>query len=87
MVYVGLSGGKYGTVTFGRQNAPLFDRFRNVYAPLTVGNYDQDRRLPGALGFRLRQHNSVKHSGESGRLNADAMCSFRGVAGGTGCTG
>ncbi|MGI4861349.1 MAG: porin [Janthinobacterium lividum] len=79
--FVGLSSKQYGTVTFGRQNTPLFDQLGNVYDPLTVGNYDQDGWLPGALGYGLRQNNSVKYNGQFGGLNVEGMYSFGGVAG------
>ena len=55
-----------------------------MYDPLTVGNYDQDGWLPGALGYGLRSNNSVKYNGQFGGLNVEAMYSFGGVAGSTG---
>lgn len=84
MAYVGLSSNQYGTVTFGRQNTPLFDMLGNIYDPLTVGNYDQDGWLPGALGYGLRENNSIKYNGQFGGLNVEGMYSFGGVAGSTG---
>jgi predicted porin len=84
MAYVGLSSNQYGALTFGRQNTPLFDQLGNVFDPLTVGNYDQDGWLPGALGYGLRQNNSVKYNGQFGGLNVIGMYSFGGVAGSTG---
>ncbi len=86
MAYVGLSSNQYGTVTLGRQNTPLFDQLGNVYDPLTVGNYDQDGWLPGALGYGLRQNNSVKYNGQFGGLNVEAMYGFGNVAGSTGAS-
>jgi hypothetical protein len=53
---------------------------------LTVGNYDQDGWLPGALGYGLRQNNSVKYNGQFGGLNVEAMYSFGGVAGSVGAS-
>ena len=86
MAYVGLSSNQYGTVTLGRQNTPLFDQLGNVYDPLTVGNYDQDGWLPGALGYGLRQNNSVKYNGQFGGLNVEAMYGFGNVASSTGAS-
>jgi predicted porin len=86
MAYVGLSSNQYGTVTLGRQNTPLFDQLGNVYDPLTVGNYDQDGWLPGALGYGLRQNNSVKYNGQFGGLNVEAMYGFGNVAGSVGAS-
>jgi predicted porin len=84
MAYVGLSDKQYGTLTFGRQNTPLFDQLGNTYDPLTVGNYDQDGWLPGALGYGLRQNNSVKYDGTFGGIEVDAMYSVGGVPGSVG---
>ena len=84
MAYVGLSSNHYGTVTLGRQNTPLFDQLGNVYDPLTVGNFDQDGWLPGALGYGLRSNNSVKYNGQFGGLNVEAMYAFGNTAGSTG---
>jgi predicted porin len=84
MAYVGLSSNQYGAVTLGRQNTPLFDQLGDVYDPLTVGNFDQDGWLPGALGYGLRENNSVKYNGQFGGLNVEGMYSFGGVAGSTG---
>ncbi|MFX1677511.1 porin [Paraburkholderia sp. A2WS-5] len=84
MAYVGLQSNQYGALTFGRQNTPLFDQLGNVYDPLTVGNFDQDGWLPGALGYGLRQNNSVKYDGHFGGLELEGMYSFGGVPGSTG---
>jgi predicted porin len=86
MAYVGLSSNQYGTVTLGRQNTPLFDQLGNVYDPLTVGNFDQDGWLPGALGYGLRQNNSVKYNGQFGGVNVEAMYGFGNVAGSVGAS-
>lgn len=82
--YVGLSSNQYGTVTLGRQNTPLFDQLGNVYDPLTVGNYDQDGWLPGALGYGLRTNNSIKYNGQFGGLNVEGMYGVGGVPGSLG---
>ncbi|WP_028212185.1 porin [Paraburkholderia mimosarum] len=84
MAYVGVSSDKYGTVTMGRQNTPLFDQLGNTFDPLTVGNFDQDGWLPGALGYGLRQNNSVKYDGTFGGLQIEGMYSFGGVPGSVG---
>ncbi|MCP1118852.1 porin [Robbsia andropogonis] len=84
MSYVGLASKQYGTLTFGRQNTPLFDQLGGAYDPLTVGNYDQDGWLPGALGYGLRANNSVKYNGTFGGLNLDGMYAFGNTAGSTG---
>lgn len=84
MAYVGISSKQYGTVTMGRQNTPLFDMLGNLYDPLTVGNYDQDGWLEGAMGYGLRANNSVKYNGTFGGLNVDAMYAFGNTAGSVG---
>jgi len=84
MAYVGLASNQYGTVTLGRQNTPLFDQLGNTFDPLTVGNYDQDGWLPGALGYGLRANNSVKYNGTFGGINVEGMYGFGNVAGSTG---
>lgn len=84
MAYVGLSSNQYGAVTLGRQNTPLFDQLGNVYDPLTVGNFDQDGWLPGALGYGLRTNNSIKYNGQFGGLNVEAMYGVGGVPGSLG---
>ncbi|HEY4801008.1 MAG TPA: porin [Paraburkholderia sp.] len=86
MAYVGVSSDKYGTVTMGRQNTPLFDQLGNTFDPLTVGNFDQDGWLPGALGYGLRENNSVKYDGKFGGLEIEGMYSFGGVPGSLGAS-
>ncbi|RQR27754.1 porin [Burkholderia sp. Bp9143] len=86
LAYVGLSSNQYGTVTLGRQNTPLFDQLGNVYDPLTVGNFDQDGWLPGALGYGLRSNNSIKYNGQFGNLNVEAMYGVGGVPGSLGAS-
>jgi predicted porin len=84
MAYVGLSSKQYGTLTFGRQNTPLFDQLGNTFDPLTVGNYDQDGFVPVAAGYGLRANNSVKYNGTFAGVNIDAMYGFGNTAGSTG---
>ena len=84
MAYVGLASSQYGTLTVGRQNTPLFDQLGNTFDPLTVGNYDQDSWLPGALGYGLRANNSVKYNGTFGGINVEGMYAFGNTAGSTG---
>ncbi|MEC5407451.1 porin [Paraburkholderia sp. MPAMCS5] len=86
LAYVGLSSNRYGTVTAGRQNTPLFDQLGSVYDPLTVGNYDQDGWLPGALGYGLRSNNAIKYNGQFGGLNVEAMYGVGGVPGSLGAS-
>lgn len=82
--YVGVSSDNYGTVTLGRQNTPLFDQLGDVFDPLTVGNFDQDSWVPGALGYGLRSNNSVKYDGKFGGLTVKAMYAFGGIPGSIG---
>jgi len=84
MAYVGIQSNQYGAITAGRQNTPLFDQLGNVFDPLTVGNFDQDGWLPGALGYGLRQNNSVKYDGKFGGFELEGMYSFGGVPGSVG---
>lgn len=84
MAYVGIQSQQYGTVTLGRQNTPLFDQLGNVFDPLTVGNFDQDGWLPGALGYGLRENSSVKYDGKFAGVELDAMYAFGGVPGSIG---
>lgn len=86
LAYVGLSSNRYGAVTVGRQNTPLFDQLGDVYDPLTVGNYDQDGWLPGALGYGLRSNNAIKYNGQFGGLNVEGMYSVGGVPGSLGAS-
>jgi predicted porin len=48
--YVGLSSNKFGTLTFGRQYAPLYDTMGDVFDPLTVGDYWQDSWVWNGIG-------------------------------------
>jgi predicted porin len=83
MAYVGLQS-QYGAVTLGLQNSPLFDQLGNVFDPLTVGNYDQNSWLPGALGYGLRFSNSVKYDGKFAGLEVEGMYAFGGQPGSVG---
>lgn len=84
MAYVGLSNARYGSLTFGLQNTPLFDQLGDVYDPLTVGNYNQTEWMPVSLGAGLRNSNSVKYNGKFGGLNIEGMYAFGGVPGSVG---
>lgn len=84
MAYVGLSSNRYGSLTFGLQNTPLFDQLGDVYDPLTVGNYNQTEWMPVALSAGLRNGNSVKYNGKFGGLNVEGMYAFGGVPGSVG---
>lgn len=81
MAYVGLSSSRYGVLTFGLQNTPLFDQLGDIYDPLTVGNYNQTEWLPVALSAGLRNSNSVKYNGKFAGLNVEGMYAFGGVPG------
>lgn len=86
MAYVGLSSNRYGTLTVGLQNTPLFDQLGDVYDPLTVGNYNQTEWMPVALSSGLRSSNSVKYNGKFGGLNVEGMYAFGGVPGSLGAS-
>ncbi|WP_407945283.1 porin [Paraburkholderia antibiotica] len=73
--YVGLSS-RYGTLTLGRQKSPLFDLLGDTYDPLTVGNYNENSWLLGALGAGLYGDNAVKYTGTFNGLTVAAMYSF-----------
>ncbi|WP_454739264.1 porin [Cupriavidus necator] len=70
--WVGLQHGTYGTLSFGRQYAAIYDAFSNFtpmgYAPL----YEPSTYLLG--GFR--QDNTIKYAGKFGPLSAYAHYSF-----------
>lgn len=69
---VGLQHGTYGTLSFGRQYAAIYDAFSNFtplgYAPL----YEPSTYLLGSF----RQDNTIKYSGTFGPLSAYAHYSF-----------
>ena len=73
--YVGL-GTPFGTLTFGRQNTPLFDKLVSAYDPLTYANYPENSWLPFALGAGLSADNAIKYSGQLGGLDVGAIYSF-----------
>ncbi len=72
---VGLSG-EFGTVTLGRQDTPLFDKLVTTYDPLTYANYPENSWLPWALEAGLAADNSIRYTGQFGRLFVGAMYSF-----------
>ncbi|RQZ27148.1 porin [Burkholderia sp. Bp9090] len=72
---VGLSGA-YGTITLGRQNTPLFDKLVFTYDPLTYANYPENSWLPYALEAGLAADNSIRYTGQFGKLFVGAMYSF-----------
>lgn len=73
--YVGLAN-RYGTLTMGRQNTPLFDELVGTYDPLTYANYPENSWLPFALGVGLCADNAVKYTGQFGGLYIGAVYSF-----------
>jgi predicted porin len=84
--YVGLSS-QYGTVTLGRQKTVLFDLLSDTFDPLTVGNYNENSWLPGALGAGLYADNAVKYRGTFGGLTIGAIYSFGTDSTNTGANG
>ncbi|WP_375542607.1 porin [Paraburkholderia sp. CNPSo 3272] len=84
--YVGLAG-QYGTLTFGRQNTPLFDKLISTYDPLTYANYPENSWLPYALGAGLAADNAMKYSGQFGDMYVGAFYSFGGNYESTGASG
>jgi predicted porin len=73
--YVGLES-QYGTLTFGRQNTPLFDKLISNYDPLTYANYPENSWLPYALGAGLAADNAIKYAGQFGGMYVGAFYSF-----------
>ena len=73
--YVGLAS-QYGTLTFGRQNTPLFDKLISDFDPLTYANYPENSWLPFALGATLAADNAIKYAGQFGNLYVGAFYSF-----------
>ncbi|MFD1557522.1 porin [Paraburkholderia silviterrae] len=82
--YVGLSSEKYGTLTFGRQYAPLYDTMGDIFDPLTVGNYWQDSWVWNGIGPYLTINNSVKYNLTFDGLTLDAIYGFGNHAGAMG---
>ncbi|HEM8494636.1 porin [Burkholderia multivorans] len=75
MSYVGLSG-DFGTVTFGRQDTPLYDKLISTYDPLTYANYPENSWLPYSLEAGLVADNSIRYTGQFGDWYVGAMYSF-----------
>ncbi|RKP48169.1 porin [Trinickia fusca] len=82
--FVGLSSNRYGTLTFGNNQAPLLDTMGNVFDPMMVGNYWQDSWMWNGVGQFLYVDNSVKYNATFGGLNIDAMYGFGNQAGALG---
>jgi predicted porin len=82
--YVGLSSTKYGTLTFGRQYAPLYDTMGDVYDPLTVGDYWQDSWVWNGIGPYLEVNNSIKYKLTVQNFSIDAIYGFGNHAGAVG---
>ena len=74
--YVGLSNDKWGSLTFGRQYAPVYDTLGDVFDPLTVGNYWQNSWMYNGIGNYLEVNNSVKYKGSFDNLAIDALYGF-----------
>jgi predicted porin len=72
--YVGFES-PYGTLTFGRQNTPLFDKLISDYDPLTYANYPENSWLPYALGAGLAADNAIKYTGQFGNVYVGAFYS------------
>lgn len=73
--YVGLQT-RWGTLTLGRQQTPLFDILVFSFDPLTVGNYSGNEWLPVALSNGGRADNMIKYTGQFNGLTVDASYSF-----------
>jgi len=82
--YVGLSSNRYGTLTLGRQQTPLFEMMGNIYDPMTVGDYWQDSWIYNPVGPFLTTSNSVKYSGHFGGLQIEGIYGVGGVPGSVG---
>ncbi|MGX6999531.1 porin [Caballeronia sp. KNU42] len=74
--YVGLSNDKWGSLTFGRQYAPVYDTLGDVFDPLTVGNYWQNSWMYNGIGNYLEVNNSVKYKGSFDNLAIDVLYGF-----------
>ncbi|MDW9230321.1 gram-negative porin family protein [Burkholderia cepacia] len=82
--YVGLSSGRYGTLTFGNQYAPLYDTMGDVFDPMTVGDYWQDSWAYNGIGNYLTVPNSVKYAFTYNGFSVDAIYGFGNHAGAMG---
>ncbi|KWF16759.1 porin [Burkholderia pseudomultivorans] len=82
--YVGLSNGRYGTLTFGNQYAPLYDTMGDIFDPMTVGDYWQDSWAYNGIGNYLTVPNSVKYTFAYNGLSVDAIYGFGNHAGAMG---
>ncbi|WP_071333163.1 porin [Burkholderia contaminans] len=82
--YVGLSNGRYGTLTFGNQYAPLYDTMGDVFDPMTVGDYWQDSWAYNGIGNYLTVPNSVKYAFTYNGFSVDAIYGFGNHAGAMG---
>ncbi|MGF6609347.1 putative porin [Paraburkholderia sp. WSM4175] len=83
---VGLAS-QYWTLTFGRQNTPLFDKLISSYDPLTYANYPENSWLPYALGAGLAADNAIKYTGQFGNMYVGAFYSFGSNYEATGASG
>ena len=82
--YVGLSNGRYGTLTFGNQYAPLYDTMGDVFDPMTVGDYWQGSWAYNGIGNYLTVPNSVKYAFTYNGFSVDAIYGFGNHAGAMG---
>jgi predicted porin len=82
--YVGLSDNQYGTLTFGRQQTPFFDKMGDTFDPLTVPDFWQDSWVYNPIGPFLFTNNSVKYTNTLGGLHVEGMYGFGGVTGSIG---
>lgn len=74
--FVGLSNKTWGSLTFGRQYAPVYDTLGDIFDPLTVGNYWQNSWMYNGIGPYLEVNNSVKYKGSFDGLDVDALYGF-----------
>jgi general bacterial porin, GBP family len=86
--WVGLSSATAGTVTFGRNYAPIFD-IVVAYDPVQAAQLFSPLGFSGTIGGgggvseSTRQDNSVKYTNKFGNFNATAMYKFGNQAGST----